>query len=400
MRTFQILSLTVFILLYLLLFAGSLMNLKKIVQSAVYRKIRYFLLFLNLLVIVGFIILYVYPFNARGASNYPLYFYFNTLLFALFLFNLPLSIAILVHSITGRRKKKPVIPFAGLILAVGLACGILYGSFIGSRQINVNQIEITFPDLPQEFHNYRIVHLSDFHLGGLIAPDKLLERSKEKLKNIHPDLILFTGDLVNNFAAETIGLEETLKEITAKAPAYSILGNHDYGDYTNWESDEKKEANFREILEAHERFGFTLLKNEHVVLKKESDSIFLAGVENWGHPPFPQYADLDISLEGIPANAFIILMTHDPAHWKERVAGKREIRLTLSGHTHGLQWALKPAGIPLSLAYLTRATWGGLYSKNDQFLYVNTGLGTVGLPWRLDMPAEITLITLKRGKID
>ena len=395
MRTFQIISLTVFILLYLLLFVGSLMNLKKIVQSAVYRKIRYFLLFLNLLVIVGFIILYVYPFSAKGASNFPLYFYFNTLLLALFLFNLPLAFALLVHSITGRRKRKPVIPFAGLILAVGLASGIFYGSFIGSRLINVNQIEITFPDLPQEFHDYRIVHLSDFHLGGLIAPEKLLERSKEKLKDIHPDLILFTGDLVNNFAAETIGLEEDLQEITAKAPAYSILGNHDYGDYTNWESDEKKEANFRKIMEAQERFGFTLLKNEHVVLKKENDSIFLTGVENWGNPPFPQYAELDVSLEGIPANAFILLMTHDPAHWEEKVAGKREIRLTLSGHTHGLQWALKPAGIPLSLAYFTRATWGGLYNKGDQFLYVNTGLGTVGMPWRLDMPAEITLITLK-----
>jgi uncharacterized protein len=227
-----------------------------------------------------------------------------------------------------------------------------------------------------------------------------MERTRKEVKRIEPDLILFTGDLVNNFAYETNELRDAMRQISRFAPAFSILGNHDYGDYTRWSSPEEKAANFEAIVRSHDELGFQLLRNAHVVLTRGTDSLFLAGVENWGHPPFPQYADLDAALDGIPSGGFTVLMTHDPAHWESRVAGKVPVGLTLAGHTHGMQWSMKLAGIPFSIAHLTRETWGGLYRHNDQLLYVNTGLGTVGMPWRLDMPAEITVITLKRGEVD
>ncbi|MBK6284947.1 MAG: hypothetical protein IPF54_21980 [Draconibacterium sp.] len=143
-----------------------------------------------------------------------------------------------------------------------------------------------------------------------------------------------------------------------------------------------------------------MLNNEHAKLNSKTDSIYIVGVENWGHPPFPQYANVEKALAGVPKNAFKILLTHDPAHWDEVIKYTGDIALTLSGHTHGLQWGIMRAGITFSLGYLARHNWGGLYKFNDSFLYVNTGLGTVGIPWRINMPAEITVFTLKRVEVD
>jgi uncharacterized protein len=173
---------------------------------------------------------------------------------------------------------------------------MLFGTFAGSRQIKVTHVDLTFPNLPRAFNDYQIVQLSDFHLGGMLKPEKILMKTKHKLDDFNPDLILFTGDLVNNFANEISGLESVLKDITSLAESYSILGNHDYGDYADWESLEKKQANFEAILNAQKDAGFQLLNNEHVVLTKDTDSIYLAGVENWGHQPFPQYADLEAAI--------------------------------------------------------------------------------------------------------
>jgi predicted MPP superfamily phosphohydrolase len=299
-----------------------------------------------------------------------------------------------------KESKQHIISYSGFILAISLTTGMLFGTLAGSRQLKVTQVELTFQNLPLAFNNFQIVQLSDFHLGGMLKPERILTKTKQKLDDFDTDLILFTGNLVNNFANEISGLESELKDITSLAESYSILGNHDYGDYADWESLGKKHANFEAILNAQKDAGFQLLNNEHLVLSRGTDSIYLAGVENWGHPPFPQYANLEAAINGIPSDAFTILMTHDPAHWEAKVAGKENIALTLSGHTHGLQWGIKFAGIPFSLAWLTRQNWGGLYKKNNSALYVNTGLGTVGMPWRLDMPGEITVITLKRSEID
>lgn len=398
MRSFQILALVLFLVFYLLTVFGAFSNLKKITGKN--KIVSGVFILLNILVLSIFILLYIYPFNPRTATNYPAYFFYNTFLFAVFLFNVPMATAIFIQSVLKNWLKQPVVSYAGMVVAVALSTGMIYGTFAGSRQIKTTSIDLTFSNLPHGFNNFKIVQLSDFHLGGMLNPEKLLNRTSKRLNQIQPDLILFTGDLVNNFAHEIKGFNEPLKRISSSAPSYSILGNHDYGDYTDWENQQKKHANFEAILKAQEDAGLQLLNNKHVVLRSGSDSIFLAGVENWGHPPFPQYADLDMAIRKIPNEAFTILMTHDPAHWESKIVGKENIEFTLSGHTHGLQWGIKLAGIPFSLAWFTRQNWGGLYRTDNSVLYVNTGLGTVGMPWRLDMPGEITVFTLKRGEVD
>lgn len=401
MRSFPIIPILLFVAFFLLIATASFFNLRKLVSTSVHRqKILLLFALLNAAILAGFFLLYIYPFNPRQATSFPVYFYYNTFLFAVFLFNLPMALAWAVHFISDRKRRSRVIPFMGFIPALGLAIGMFYGTFAGSKELKVTNVTVTFDHLPRSFDGYRIVQLSDLHLGGMINAERLLKKTRNEVAKTDPDLILFTGDLVNNFAQETNGLQDEMKQISRLAPGYSILGNHDYGDYTRWNSPEKKTANLDAIVDSHGEMGFQLLRNAHVVLRQGPDSLFLAGVENWGHPPFPQYADLDAALKGIPPGAFTVLMTHDPAHWESLVAGKVPVGLTLSGHTHGMQWAIKGAGIPFSIAHLTRKTWGGLYRHDNQLLYVNTGLGTVGMPWRLDMPAEITVITLKRSEVN
>jgi len=399
MRSFQILFLFLFFAIFILVALGSLMNLKTIASKRFFRIFRPVFQILHAGVLLMFLFLYVYPNQPREASNYPLYFYFNIFLLTLFIFNIPSAVSYLLHIISAKNKP-PLLPLCGLILSVGFAGGLIFGTLWGSRQIKTTRKELQYRNLPADFDGFRMVQISDTHFGGLIQPEKLIAKTKKIIDETRPDILLFTGDLVNNFAVELEGLESKLSLMTSNYESFAILGNHDYGDYTNWENTEKKQTNFDDILKAFRKSGFQLLRNGNTCIIKGNDSIFLAGVENWGHPPFPQYADLDAAIEGIPDDAFTILMTHDPAHWESQVAGKRNIELTLAGHTHGLQWGIKLAGIPFSLAKLTRKTWGGLYREGNSQLYVNTGLGIVGMPWRLDMPGEITVITLKRSEID
>lgn len=352
------------------------------------------------LLIFCFVYLYIYPNQPNEATNYVLYFFYNTILFIDLVVKLPLSIAFLFYLILARKSKSKTILFSGIILSFCLATTIIYGTVLGNRNIKVNQVELEFSNLPPNFNNYKIVQISDIHLGSLLKSNQLLQNAAIKINKINPDLILFSGDLVNNFSNETFSWQKVFADINIKRNSYSILGNHDYGNYSRWPNEKSKQKNFEGIIESHKKLGFTLLRNENVVLKSGNDSIFLIGVENWGHPPFPQYANLDSAMFNIPVNAFKILMTHDPAHWEAQIAGKKKIELTVAGHSHGLQLGIKPAGIPFSLAYLTRKNWGGLYKTDKSYLYVNTGLGTVGIPWRIDMPPEITLFTLKGIEID
>jgi predicted MPP superfamily phosphohydrolase len=338
--------------------------------------------------------LYIYPNQPREAKNYLTYFYFNSLLFTDLAVKIILGLFFLFSFFT---RQKRIISFTSIILATGLGAVMLYGLLFGKNEIKTTQQELTFKNLPPAFENFKIVHISDIHLGSLRKSNKLLHRVEQKITGIHPDLILFTGDLVNNFSYETEGWAGVFSKMNSEGKSYSILGNHDYGDYTTWKTENRKENNFKEIVQSNSALGFNLLRNANRVIRKGMDSIFIVGVENWGLPPFPQYANLEKAEKGIPENAFKILMTHDPAHWETVVKEKGNYQLTLSGHTHGMQWGLKMAGIPFSLAWLTRNTWGGLYQNENTFLYVNTGLGTVGIPWRIDMPAEITVFTLKGG---
>jgi uncharacterized protein len=399
MRSFQIIFLIVFIAINVLISFGSFYSLKKIVVQRRRRMFSMIFLLFHLLILFLFFVLYIYPFQPSRSGNYTFYLVFNIFLFTVFIFNLPLAFTALAHRIF-RRNKEPVLPYAGLLISIPLAGAMLYGTIAGAGSTREVHQDLTFSNLPAEFHNFRIALFTDTHLGGMLNAEKMIKNSARRINMAEPDLVLFAGDLVNNFAYETDGLEKFFNEITRNRDSYSILGNHDYGDYSRWNSDSVKQQNFNGILRAHEKMGFRLLRNEHEALVRGSDSIFIAGVENWGHPPFPQYADLEKATKIIPSDAFTILLTHDPAHWESVVKKQDDIELTFSGHTHGMQWGIKLAGIPFSLAYLTRKYWGGLYRSGNTILYVNTGLGTVGMPWRLDMPAEITFITLKRSEIN
>ena len=400
MRSFQIISLLIFIIFYGLITIGAFQNIKTTVNGKYRQKVVWFFWVYTVLLIFSFIYLYIYPNEPKGATNYVLYFFYNTILFIDVVVKIPLSITFLFYLFFSRKNKSKTILFSGLILSFCLATLIIYGTILGNQNIKVNQVELNFSNLPPNFSQYKIVQISDIHLGSLLEFSNLLEKTAININKINPDLILFSGDLVNNFSNETIRWENTFNDINAKGNSFSILGNHDYGNYSRWPDEESKQNNFEGIIKSHKKLGFTLLRNENVVIKMGNDSIFLIGVENWGHPPFPQYANLDSAMFNIPENAFKILMTHDPAHWEAQIAGKKKIELTVSGHTHGLQLGIKPAGIPFSLAYLTRKNWSGLYQSDNSYLYVNTGLGTVGIPWRIDMPPEITVFTLKGIEIE
>ena len=398
MRSFQFIYIILFLLVFTFIAWLSYKNISILIKKQNRNRTKWIYILLNGLALLGFIFLYIYPFQARQATNYPIYFYFNVSLFTLFIFNVPNTLAYVFHKVIERKRK--VFPFAGFIISIGIACGMFYGVLWGSHKIQVNQIELEYDNLPSSFSNYKILQFSDIHIGSFLRSNKLLDKTHAIIEKEDPDLLLFTGDLVNNFATEADGYRPVLKKMTNKRQAFSILGNHDYGDYTTWENKEEKQENLEGIIATFNETGFLLLDNENTVIKKNNDSIFLAGVENWGYPPFPQYADLGKALQRIPSESFTILMTHDPAHWDSKVKNRGDIELSLSGHTHGMQWGVKLAGVKFSIAWLTNKYWGGLYRNNNSVLYVNTGLGNVGIPWRLDMAPEITVFTLKRSKVD
>jgi len=397
MRSFALFYLLLFFVVFAAIGLGSMLSFSKIIDKSETRRFKLVFLAIHFLIFVTFLLIYVYPFSVRdGNVNYSFYSVFNVFLLILFIVDIVMSLALILNSVFSTHRTNLFIYF-GLIMSTGITGGLAAGTLWGMCNFKINEIELKYNNLPQGFNDYKILQLSDIHIGNINDRGKLIERAVEIIDDIDFDILVFTGDMVNNFSYETDGFIDLFRDLTSCCPSFSILGNHDYGDYTNWKSDYEKENNFNAIITALKTMGFTVLRNEHEVIKHNCDSIFLVGVENWGHPPFPQYANLEKALFD---STFTILLTHDPAHWESCVENKKDIELTLSGHTHGLQWGIKLAGIPFSLSWLTRKYWGGLYSSGNSHLYVNTGLGTIGLPWRIDMLPEITLFTLKRTEVD
>ena len=339
--------------------------------------------------------LYFYPFHPRTSINYKLYFWFNQLLLADLVVRIILTMGYVLGFVVKKQKIK-VFAFSSIVLSFAIVLIIISGSFFGRNHIQIRKIELGFEELPSAFNNLKIVQFSDFHIGGFTKKSKMIRNLERTISILNPDLIFFTGDLFNNFKEEAEEIDLKFIQNSAPLGTFAVTGNHDYGDYFDWKSTKDKAANFNAITDYYKITGFRLLLNENEKIKKGSDSLYIIGVENWGHPPFPQYADLPKALNGIPSTAFKLLLSHDPAHWENHIAGKEKIALTFSGHTHGLQWGLKFAGIELSLMKLIRNQWGGLYSKGENLLYVNRGFGTIGFPARIDMYPELTLITLRK----
>ncbi len=274
---------------------------------------------------------------------------------------------------------------------------IFWGMLFGRFNFKVRRSEISFEDLPPEFDGYRIIHISDLHLGSLYGHQEKLRRAIHLINNETPDLILFTGDLVNNLAEEIKGWEDLLADLNARDGNYAILGNHDYGEYYDWPDERAHQENMQKLIRAHEDSGFTLLLNRSVKISKKDEDIFLSGVENWGLPPFKQYGDLEKALKDIPDTGFTILLSHDPSHWDEEVTERTSVHLTLSGHTHGMQFGIRIGRFRWSPIQLKYPRWIGFYQQGKQYLHVNPGLGYIGYAGRIWIPPEISVITLKKS---
>jgi uncharacterized protein len=289
-----------------------------------------------------------------------------------------------------------LIPIIGLLSGFLPFIVILYGIFKAVYRFKVQSEIIKFNSLPKSFNGLKIVQISDLHLGSFNYKFKKLIEAVEKINELNPDYIVITGDLVNNYAWEQRGWARVFGRLESSKGKYAILGNHDYGDYSKWDSKEDKKNNFEAIKQFYKDIGFKLLLNASEIISENNEQIAIIGVENWGKPPFNQYGDLDKAIKNVKTIPFKILLSHDPTHWTEEVIDKTDIALTLSGHTHGMQAAFQYKNLQWSPIKYKFKHWAGLYKHKQQYLYVNRGLGWLGFPARIGMRPEITAIELQR----
>lgn len=372
------------------------------------------------LIPTAFSVLFIYFFSSvREAMTSQLYVYFTWLFGIFMLFYIPkliyLCISIFDRGIFAIRKfatsiknersprkgekmtRSHFLGKMGLLVAAVPFTSMIYGMAKGRFNFYVKRVPVKSKTLPTGFNGFKIIQISDLHLGNFNKEYHRLFPVIDMINDEKPDLILFTGDLVNNFADETIGWAPVFNKLKANYGKYSILGNHDYGNYSRWRSESDKQRNFNDIVQAHKRFGFNLMRNENLSIEINGETICLAGIENWGLPPFPQYGDLSKTLNGVDATEFTVLMSHDPDHWEAEVLPQSNVDLTLAGHTHGMQMGISYKNLKWSPAQWKYKYWDGIYKKEGRYLHVNRGLGFIGIPMRIGMPPEITLLELKKA---
>ncbi|MEO8583099.1 MAG: metallophosphoesterase [Flavitalea sp.] len=282
----------------------------------------------------------------------------------------------------------------GLIMGGSLLSTLIYG-FSNKYNYHLKHVNLSYKNLPSSFKGLKIIQISDIHSGSFNNL-KAVQKGVDMILNEKPDLVLFTGDLVNDKATEMVDYMDIFKKVTAPMGVYSTLGNHDYGDYSSWKTEEDKRANLERLKEVHGELGWKLLMNENVAFKKNNEQIALIGVENWSAKRnFPKHGRLDLAYAGTEGIPFKILMSHDPSHWDAEIRPKySDIDLTLSGHTHGMQFGIEIPGFKWSPIQYMYNQWAGLYEENNQKLYVNRGYGFIGYPGRVGILPEITVITL------
>lgn len=287
-------------------------------------------------------------------------------------------------------------------LALGIAAiplgSLLYGMINGAYKYTIRKVKLPLQNLPDAFQGLRIVQVSDIHCGSF-ADDKALRKAFAMVQELNPDVVFFTGDLVNNASDEAIPFAEAFKLLKAPMGVFSIMGNHDYGDYTQWNSPEEKAQNLQMLKDVHAASGWKLLNNTHQMLEKGDEKIAVLGVENWGASlRFPKYGKLDKAYAGTEHIPVKLLLSHDPSHWDAEVRKKYpDIQATFSGHTHGMQFGIEIPGFKWSPVQYLYKQWAGLYKKENQYLYVNRGLGFIGYPGRVGIMPEITLIELSKA---
>jgi len=313
------------------------------------------------------------------------------------IFVLGISVLYFTNHVFSESDSLIIVPLFGLFSGFLPFFVIVYAVFRAVYRFKIHRLSIKYKTLPRNFDDLRIVHISDFHLGSFNYRYPIMDRAVKIINDLDADLIFFTGDLVNNFSWELNGWVPILKELSAKKGKFSVLGNHDYGDYSDWESPSSKQDNFEAIKKFHENIGFKLLLNQAETIEIEAEKITVIGVENWGTPPFKQYGDLQKAMTNVSSIPFKMLLSHDPSHWDEEVVNYTDIALTFSGHTHGMQAGIQFMNKKWSPIKYKYKQWAGLYRQGNQYLYVNRGLGWLGFPGRLGMRPEITYIGLKKS---
>ena len=286
-------------------------------------------------------------------------------------------------------------------IALGLAAipfaSLLYGMYKGRYNYKVLKYALEFDDLPEAFHGYTLTQISDIHSGSFSDEEKV-KYAVDLVNQQKSDIILFTGDLVNNLAEEMQRWKTTFSSLKAADGVYSVLGNHDYGDYVNWNSQSEKAENLSQLKQLQKEMGWDLLLNENRTLSKNGEQIKLIGVENWGEGGFKKAGDLIKASEGVSKEDFKIVMSHDPSHWQSQIkTDERNYQLTLSGHTHGMQFGIEIPGVirwsPVKYRY---ENWAGIYEELGRYINVNRGFGFLGYPGRVGIWPEITVIQLKK----
>jgi len=303
-----------------------------------------------------------------------------------------IALSIDVNKIT----RSEFITRAGLIAGAAPFIMLSRGITGGAHNYNVHRKEIFLPNLPDAFDGLKILQISDIHAGSFFSKDGV-QRGIELIKEQKADIAFFTGDLVNNKTDEAYDWMDQFSEVKAPMGVYSIFGNHDYGDYTlDWKSAEHKAKNLTDLVNVHKDLGWTLLRNEHVIIERDFKKLAVIGVENWGHKGrFQKYADVDKAIAGMQQVPVKILLSHDPSHFDNIVSEKhKDIDITLSGHTHGFQFGVEFGKYKWSPSQYIYPHWAGLYKSENQYLYVNRGFGFIGYPGRVGIMPEITVITL------
>ena len=305
------------------------------------------------------------------------------------------------------RKPRHIVAKTGFWTSLFFAFLMIWGIVFGRYDFTVDQVDVVIDHLPPAFHGYKIVQLSDIHAGSFAGRTQRFQKVVDLINQQDPNLIVFTGDLVNNFAEEAIPLIPIFSQLVARDGKYAVLGNHDYGGYYNWKTPADSVANHKALEHAVEQMGFVLLNNQSVIIDPavfpSSHRMALIGIENWGiQKPYPKRSDLEKAMEPVRDIPFKLLLSHNPSFWPEHVEGKTDIALTLSGHTHGMQMGIrlgKKRFCPISLLRQRYPYSVGLYRVGKQYLYVNRGLGVIGFPGRIGMPPEITVITLQNNNV-
>lgn len=365
---------------------------------------------------VLFLVFIVLAFVLEGRTLFPVLmaftlFYLSKLIgiFVLALEDIFRFVKLLVKETKKRISSKPKEQFAGdkitrsefisqsALALTGLHVGAFgYGVISGAHDYQIHRVQLPLKNLPAAFDGMVIAQLSDIHSGSFYKKTAV-QGGVDMLLKEKPDAIFFTGDLVNNKADELGDYYDIFKQVKAPLGVYSVLGNHDYGDYGDFKSDEAKKLNFEKMKAGHRLLGWDLLMDEHRELKIGNEAIGILGIQNWGKGGFSKYGDLDKAMKNTDQLPVKLLLSHDPSHWREQVLQRTNIDAAFAGHTHGMQYGVELGGFKFSPAQFRYKEWAGLHTENDQHLYVNRGFGYIGYPGRVGILPEITLIELKKA---